>query len=224
MKKLLLALLLLLPTAAAFGGDINGPTLKAPAYTSTPCTLTSCSGFYAGMGLAGSGTNANIVGNGIQGSVFAAGGDIDVHAGYQLWNGTFFAAGEVGIGNAFQPSQPISALGAKTLTGYEIIKLGGALGGLFSQPTGTPAAGQAPAAINIPSAIASVLMSPYFTTGAMQRSGTSQWITGAGAEFLLASHWNLDLRYVYGSPVVNTNPVNSLPPLNLVTLGLNYHF
>ena len=224
MKLRALVLALSLISTGAFAGDIASPSYKAPAYVSTPCTLTSCSGWYAGMGLSGSGTNANIIGNGIQGSVFSAGGDIDIHGGYQLWNGTYFAAGEVGIGNSFQPNQLVSSLGAKTLTGYEVVKLGGTLGGLFSQPTGTPVAGQAPAAINIPASSASILMSPYFVTGAMQRYGVSQWITGAGAEFLLASHWNLDLRYVYGAPVTSTTPTGSLPPLNLVTVGLNYHF
>jgi opacity protein-like surface antigen len=223
MRLICIAVAVLVAALSSSRAADNLP-FKAPAYVTAPCTLQSCSGFYVGMGLSGSGTNADIVGSGINNSVFAAGGVIDVHGGYQFWNGTFFAAFEGGIGNTFQPNQPISALGAKSLTGYEIIKLGAGLQGLFTQPSGTPAPGQAPAAINIPSQIASLLMSPYFVTGAMQRNGVSQWITGAGAEFLLASHWNLDLRYVYGAPINSTSPLNGAPALNLVTLGLNYHF
>ena len=222
--KLLCTLLALLLPSAALAGDLNAPALPFKAPVSSPCTLQGCSGFYLGVGLSGTGTNADIVGNGVNGSVFAAGGIIDVHGGYQLWNGQYFAAFEGGIGNQFQPSQPLSSLGAGSLVGYEKIKLGLGLTGLFNQPSGTPASGQAPAAINIPASIAAALISPYLTTGAMQRNGVSQWISGAGAEFLLASHWNLNLEYVYGAPVSKTSPFNGAPPLNLVTLGLNYHF
>jgi opacity protein-like surface antigen len=225
MKKLLIAAAVLFPTLA-IAGDINGPVLplKAPVYVSAPCTPQQCSGWYAGVGLSGSGTNADILGSGINNSIFAAGGVLDVHGGYQFFNGQYFAAAEVGVGNAFQPNQLISSIGARTLTGYEVVKLGMGLGGLFVQPSGTPTAGQAPTAITIPSTIANAMLSPYFITGAMQRNGISQWINGAGTEFLLASHWNLDIRYVYGSPISSTNPLNGAPPLNLVTVGLNYHF
>lgn len=182
------------------------------------CTMTSCSGWYVGMGLSGNGGNADIIGNGINGSVFAAGGTIDVHGGYQLWNGSYFAAVELGIGNEFLPSQPLNTLGGQSLVGYEKVKLGMGLSGLFNPVTAPAAAGQSPTAINIPASIASVLMSPYIQFGAQQRAGISQWISGAGAEFLLASRWNLDIGYTYATPV------NDLPAENKVTIGLNYHF
>lgn len=201
-------------TGVALAADV---AVKAPVAKVPTCTITSCSGWYAGVGLTGIGTNANIIGNGIGGSVFAAGGEIDVHGGYQLWNGTYFAAVEAGIGNVFQPSQPVSTLG-KSITGYEIVKLGYGLQGLFNVTTAPAVGSQAPSGINIPASIAGSLMSPYILMGAQQRAGISQWVNGAGAEFLLASQWNLDLRYTYASPS------GALPADNKVTIGLNYHF
>lgn len=200
---------------AALAADV---AVKAPVTKIPVCTLMSCSGWYAGVGLTGIGTNANIIGNGLSGSVFAAGGEIDIHGGYQLWNGTYFAAAEAGIGNVFQPNQSISTLGKGSITGYEIVKLGYGLQGLFNVNTAPAAASQAPSGINIPSSIAGSLMSPYILMGAQQRAGISQWINGAGAEFLLASQWNMDLRYTYASPS------GALPSDNKVTIGLNYHF
>ena len=207
--------------AMMFGTSVyaaDNLAVKAPAVAAPVCTLQGCSGWYAGMGLTGIGTNANIIGNGIGGSIFAAGGEIDVHGGYQFWNGTYFAAAEVGIGNVFQPNQSLSTLGKTSITGYEIVKLGYGLQGLFNVSTAPAAGSQAPTAINIPASLAQSLISPYILMGAQQRAGISQWINGAGAEFLLASQWNADLRYTYASPT------GGLPSDNKVTLGLNYHF
>ena len=215
--RLAVGLAAFLLAAPALAADLPVKT-PAAVIPSSVCTLTSCSGWYVGMGLSGNGSNADIIGNGINGSVFAAGGTIDVHGGYQLWNGSYFAAAEIGIGNEFLPSQPISTLGGQSLVGYEKVKLGMGLQGLFNPNTAPAVAGQAPTGINIPASIANVLMSPYVQFGAQQRKGVSQWISGAGAEFLIASHWNLDLGYTYATPV------NALPSENKVTIGLNYHF
>ena len=214
MKKLALALSLLATPASAADLPVKA---KAFSITTSGCTITSCSGWYAGIGLSGDGTNANIIGNGFNGSVFAAGMGLDVHAGYQLWNGTYFAAVEAGIGNQFQPTQSISSLG-NSLEGYEKVKLGIGLSGLLGGSVAPATPSQAPTAINIPSTIANTLMSPYVQIGAQQRKGISQMISGAGAEFLLASHWNLDIGYTY-APAVGT-----LSSENKVKLSVDYHF
>ena len=204
---------------AAIAADVGSPVRKAPAALATAgCTMTSCSGAYAGVGLAGDGTNANVLGNGLGGSVFAAGMGLDVHAGYQLWNGTYFAAAEVGIGNQFQPTQSIGSLGS-TIEGYEKIKLGmglsGLLGGSITAPS-TPS--QSPTAINLPATILGSLISPYVQVGAQQRHGISQLISGVGNQFLIASHWNLDVGYTYAPAV------GALSSENKVKIDLNYHF
>lgn len=214
MKKLVIIASLL--ASPAFAADLP---IKAKAFSiTTPgCTITSCSGWYAGIGLSGDGTNANIIGNGFNGSVFAAGMGLDVHAGYQLWNGTYFAAAEAGIGNQFQPTQSLSSLGS-SLEGYEKVKLGIGLSGLLGGALAPATPSQAPTGINIPATIANTLMSPYVQIGAQQRKGISQMISGAGAEFLLASHWNLDIGYTYASAV------GSLSSENKVKMSVDYHF
>lgn len=219
-KVLVAAAVLALSPIAALAADVGAAAfpLKAPAIVTSPCTISNCSGMYAGFGLSGDGTSVDILGSGLNQSVFSAGGIIDVHAGYQLWNGTYFAAIEGGIGNEFAKAQPLNSFGAQTLVGYEIVKLGIGLSGLLGGPLAPSAPSQSPGAINLPATIAGALMSPYIAMGAEQRHGVSQWVTGAGAEFLLASHWNLDIRYLYAAPVTN------LPSANIVTLGLNYHF
>jgi hypothetical protein len=142
---------------------------------------------------------------------------LDVHAGYQLWNGTYFAAAEAGIGNQFQPTQSLSSLGS-SLEGYEKVKLGIGLSGLLGGALAPATPSQAPTGINIPATIANTLMSPYVQIGAQQRKGISQMISGAGAEFLLASHWNLDIGYTYAPAV------GSLSSENKVKMSVDYHF
>ena len=61
-------------------------------------------------------------------------------------------------------------------------------------------------------------MSPYVAVGAIQHNVVSQFATGAGADFLLATNWDLDLRYMYAPAV------GRIGAENLVTLGLNRHF
>lgn len=220
MKKIVsivAAVLLMLP-GAAVAADVGSPVTKAPALTTSGCTLTNCSGGYAGFGLAGDATNANVIGNGVNGSVFAAGMGLDVHAGYQLWNGSYFAAIEGGIGNQFQPTQSIGSLGS-SFTGYEKVKLGmglsGLLGGSFVAPS---APSQSPTTINLPATIMGALISPYVQVGAQQRHGISQLISGVGNQFLIASHWNLDIGYTYAPPA------GTLASENKVKIDLNYHF
>ncbi|SHG92566.1 hypothetical protein [Bradyrhizobium erythrophlei] len=175
--------------------------------TQNNCLINSCTGWYAGVGLTGNGTNADILGSGLNGSVFAAGGMLDMHGGYQLWNGTYFAAVEAGLGYQFQNGA--IAVTTNNLTGYEIVKFGGNLSGLVNN---------ASSPIAIPSSLSNVLMSPYFAMGAIQRDGVSQWATGAGAAFLLATNWDLDIRYLYAPAAGNVGSDN------LVTIGLNKHF
>ena len=214
---------LLFASQAVFVGNARAADVAAPvfpikaqqAFQPADCTPASCSGWYAGVGLTGNGTNADIIGNGLNQSVFAAGGILDLHGGYQMWNGTYLFAVEAAVGNQFS-NGPVNQFGAKTLVGYEIVKFGGALSGLFNQTS--PAPGQAPASFSVPAAINQAMISPYFAMGAIQRAGINAWATGAGAEFALAQGWNLDTRYMFAPAQQGLNA------LNMITIGLNYHF
>jgi hypothetical protein len=113
--------------AADLPAAIKGP-VKAAAAAPPACTPAFCSGWYFGLGLTGNGTSADMGGNGVNQSVFATGGILDIHGGYQLWNGSYLFAAEAGLGNQFQ-NGPINQFGSKSLVGYELVKFGGDLSG-----------------------------------------------------------------------------------------------
>ena len=197
MKLRALVLALSLISTGAFAGDIASPSYKAPAYVSTPCTLTSCSGWYAGMGLSGSGTNANIIGNGIQGSVFSAGGDIDIHGGYQLWTGPVLAGLQLNGGYEFS-SQGASAPGSHFL-GTALMQLGYNFFNT-STPTATaPSAattpGQSPFQNIVPANLLAA-STPYINAGGCIRHGITQGCAGTGIQTVIAAGWSTAFDYV----------------------------
>ncbi len=185
----------------AYAADLTLP--KKSIIATTPCLPTSCSGWYVGAGLTGIGSNADIVGQGISNSVFAAGSIMSITGGYQYWNGQWFAAADASIGYELQ-KVPNTGSG-NHLVGIELIKVGGKLSNLFGS-------GQAPVAV--PANLSDALISPYITTGAMQRGGKSFSVSGAGAEFTLSQNFVLDLHYIYAPAT------DALPPQNFVGASL----
>jgi hypothetical protein len=177
--------------------------VKATPFTGTPCTVAtattplSCSGFYFGACIAGEGSNADIVGNGINGSVFAGGMTPTVDFGYQYAKGNWLFAAEFDIGYAIGSGTSVAAgtigtngnMNGLRLT--EIIKLGGNLSGLL----GT----QAP--ITIPPQLAAAVIAPYVGTGATQWQLIGAYANGtvgaAGILFDIGPQWFGDLRYTY---------------------------
>lgn len=205
MKSKILILALGLIASSAFAADlpVKAPTL--PLFTGTPCTVAtattplSCSGFYFGAGIAGEGSNANIIGSGIQGSVFAGGMTPTLDFGYQYAKGNWVFGAEFDMGYAIGSGASVSSgpLGASgNINGIrlaEIVKLGGNLSGLL----GT----QAP--ITIPPQLAAAVIAPYVGTGAAQWQLANAWATGtigaAGVLFDIGPQWFGDLRYTYTS-------------------------
>jgi len=214
MKKLLLAALLL--TSPAFAADLS---VKAPAVAPLPCVAGACSGWYAGFGLLGDGSNADIIGQGINGSVFAAGGALKVQGGYQFWTGQLFAALEGGIGYEFTTNTsanlPVVTNRGSKFIGTELIKLGYNFFPSTQVATTTPS--QLPIPLTVP---ANLLASstPFFVFGGMQRRGISQWVNGAGIETVIAAGWTSEAKYLY-APSQQGQPAASI-----VTLELNKHF
>ncbi len=215
MKKLIVALSLI--ASPAFAADLS---LKAvPLPTAAPCSAGSCSGWYAGFGVLGDGTNVDIVGNGINGSVFSAGGAIQLHGGYQLWNGSWFAAIEGGAGYEFTRASAnglnIVNNGGSKFIGTELVKLG------YNFFPSTQAAVVVPSQSPIPlisPANFFAATTPYMVFGGMQRRGKSLWVNGAGAETVIAAGWTSSVQYLY-APSQNGDPAT-----NIVMLGLNKHF
>jgi opacity protein-like surface antigen len=198
-----------LATTAAFAADLRVfPALKAQAYVPPACTAggpmtatspavaPSCSGFYAGFNIQGIGSNLDILGSGINNSVFAGGGFIGGTAGYQFWNGQFFLAGEVNGGINVNPGGVAGAVGSHSLEGNVLLKAGVGLSNLIGigQP-GTVGAGTPSQGINLAVIPGTALMSPYAVIGDSFKQGGNGWTMGAGTMFILAQGWNLDVYY-----------------------------
>jgi opacity protein-like surface antigen len=212
MKRFLLASVVTLAAFAAQAADmvVKSP-LAVPGFT---CTVASCSGWYGGAVLVGEGTNADIIGQGVNNSVFAAGGIIGGDFGYRLWNGNYFFAAEVAAGYQSANSSALTAFTPSGFVGTVLVKAGASLYPFFGG--GVPAPSQGPVAV--PTNLMPSLMSPYIQTGEMWRQGTTQWVSGAGAEFIIGPRWTLDLSYLYAPPINNLNATN------LVKLGVNYNW
>jgi hypothetical protein len=191
--------------------------IKAPA--PAPCTPQNCSGWYAGFGVLGDGSNADIIGNGINGSVFSTGGAIKIQGGYQLWSGAWFAAIDGGIGYEFttntSASLPVTNKGGSKFIGTELVKLGYNFFPQSATAATTPS--QSPIPLVVP---ANLLASstPYATFGGMQRRGISEWVNGVGVQTVIAAGWSSDVKYLYAPSQ------QGIPATSVVMIELNKHF
>lgn len=217
-KRFAFAAVLACMASAAFAAD-TFPAKAVPFASTSPCVPMSCSGWYAGFGILGDGSNADIVGNGINGSVFSSGGAIKLQAGYQLWNGAFFAAIEGGVGYEFTTNSsaglPIAEKSGSKFIGTELVKLGYNFFPQAASAVTTPS--QSPIPLVVP---ANLLASttPYFVFGGMQRRGISEWVNGAGMQTVIAAGWSTDLKYLYAPSQ------QGVPATSVVMFELNKHF
>ena len=185
---------------------------------SVGCVPQSCSGWYAGFGILGDGSNQEVEAGGIDGRVFSTGGALKLQGGYQLWNGQWFAAIEAGVGYEFTTNASGAAIVPRSnsrFIGTELVKLG--YNFFPSTAASTPVAGQSPVALTVP---ANLLASstPYLTMGGMQRRGISEWVTGVGVQTIIASGWATDVKYLH-APAQQGEPATSV-----VMFELNKHF
>lgn len=216
----LLAGFLVMQAPRAFAADLPVAAPVDPnANGLNPCLPISCSGFYVGGNLIGVATNANIIGNGVNGSVAAGGQSIGGQGGYQFANGSWFWAAEVSADYTVNGNPNVTGGSPPKYLFGEHVKIGTSLAnllGLVMPATGTP---------NVPSALASKVISPYLLFGAAQRSWGTGWQSGAGVEFALTKNWFADVRYSYinyGNATIS--PTQSSNAENLVTVAVNYKF
>lgn len=217
----LLFMIILAPLFAqsALASDIlPGSDKPITSVFGQPCTPTSCSGFYVGGVIGGAGTNADIIGNGVNGSVFAGGGIMGANVGYQYASGPWFVGAEAGLAYQFQTGATVNNVSgnASGLFGYQIVKFGGDLSGLLNNGNAT--------GISIPPKLAQSLISPYLLTGAVERSFATGWATGAGATFDIGQHLFLDTKYMFVNYGPSNNGAMHLTNENLLLLGVNYKF
>ena len=217
MRKLLLASAFAVSfLGAAQAADLS---VKAPVVAAPICAAGSCSGWYAGFGAMGNGTNADIVGNGVNGSVFAAGGALHVEGGYQFWSGSLFAAIEGSVGYEFttnvSATVPSNNLQGSKFVGTELIKLGYNFFPSAQSATTTPS--QSPIPLIVP---ANLLASttPYMAFGGMQRLGHNVWVNGAGLETVIAAGWSSHAEYLYAPAQQGLNATS------IIRLGIDKHF
>lgn len=193
--------------------------IPAPAtpFLGTACTTTQCTGPYAGAWMAGNGTNADIVGSGLDGSVLAGGAVLGGDIGWQYWNGTMFFGVEAGIGDQVNIGSSLNGIGANETGyfGYQEMQVGGTLAGLF---------GTSSAPITPPSALSADLITLYGALGIAERPFATGWQTGAGAKFALTPNIFLDIGYRYINYGAATQGALNFNAENLVRLAVQYHF
>jgi len=200
--------------------------LKAQAvpYMSV-CTIQQCTGFYIGGHIEGAGSSSDIAGTGI-GNVFASGAGMGAHAGYQLWNGNFFAAAEVG-GTYYSGSTSLLTTLADVDPRWSVDylgKFGVGLQGFFGGgQAATPSQGPVAVFQNLQAS----LISPYMIVGGRTRAKLAPGlVAGAGAEYTLGGGWNAYAEYLH----VNYNQASpGMAPLvigteNVVRAGINRKF
>lgn len=215
MRKIILATTLL--TSPAFATDF--PTKALPVVA---CTVTACTGVYFGGHVEGSGSNADILGSGINSSIFANGAGLGGHVGYQLWNGNFFGAFEVG-GTYYTGTVPnLDPTFTDKRWAFDYLFKGGiGLQGFFNSGPATGSQGPA----NVIQSLSAALISPYFIVGGRTRSFGTGLVAGAGAQYTLGGGWNAFAEYLH----VNYNETvgtlqTSIGSENVVRAGINRMF
>jgi hypothetical protein len=213
------------PSSAA---DVSPMAVKAPVYTrSTPCTVTSCTGFFVGANIANAGGNFDIVGTGLTG-LAQNGLGIGGQVGYEFWNGQWYAAiladldtdmslnaqTTVGVPTNFRDRL---TYGVKARLGYSLASAFGAA------TTGS-------AAPTLPQQFLASLMTPYIVVGEEWRHSQPALVSGAGVEALLATNVTLNadiLHYSYNQGGTSGN-VAGIPTAqtgdNEFRLSINRHF
>jgi opacity protein-like surface antigen len=215
MRKLLLATIFLALAGSAQAADM---ATKAPPVATPLCSTTQCTTWYVGAGIAGNGTNADIIGNGLSGSVFAGGGLPFIDVGYQLWNNQTFLGIEAGAGYELNVGTAINSV-ATTNTGYDLyqeLQIGGNLSGIFGTPS----------AVTAPTGLAAYTMAPYVAIGVDERPFGTGWRTGAGIKFCggAACPMIVDVGYRYVNYGTATQGGLTINADNLVFAKFDFPF
>jgi hypothetical protein len=218
MKKILLATTLL--ASPCYAVDMNKPPAPMPS-----CTVQACTGFYVGGHIEGEGSNADILGSGINGSIFAGGAGLGAHGGFQFWNGNFFAAAEVGATYDVGSSTTVGTVAGvnQHWSVEELAKFGIGLNGLFNSGSATPSQGPAAILQNLNAA----MISPYGIVGGRTRSFGTGLVSGAGVEYTLGGGWNAYAEYLhvnYNQTVSSGATPVSIGTENVVRAGVNRKF
>lgn len=211
----------LLFAALVYSGDAKAQTtmpVKAPpaatAATSV-CTVTSCPNmFFIGAGLGGIGNSVDIIGAGIDNSVFADGMLPFAEAEWLNWNGQTLLGVKAGGGYQFAQDASIGAANSSQsgMLGWVMFEAGGNISTLFGNPS----------SVTVLGALQQDLMTLYAQAGPVfvKNGGTIPGL-GAGAKYCISGngdcHLQLDLSYVYANDQADTTK-----NVQIVTAGMKF--
>lgn len=187
-------------------------TNKAPTSSGLTCTVSSCPGaFWLGGGVGGVGSNVDILGSGLDNSVFADGGIPFVEATYAAWQNNIMYGASVGGG--YQFAQPAS-IGAASNNqsqpmGWAFFEAGGNLFSLFGSQT----------APTVQTALIQDLVAPYAFTGPVFEKGATLWGNGAGLRYLVSPNVMFDIKYVFAN-----DQIDNTKNVQLVLASLKWKF
>jgi hypothetical protein len=193
--------------------------LKAPATTPTGCTKDYCVSWIVGADVTGVASSVDVFGSGIGGSFNGGGTLLGAHAGGRLWNGTFYIGFEVG--GTYDVAGGASGVApgfGDRFAAMEIVRAGGPIGAIFGNSQG----------FTFPAALQPYLMSLYANIGGKQRMGSTGFVTGAGAEFIITPNATVSLDYFHvdysGAGATNMPSVLALKNEDLARLSFNWNF
>lgn len=213
----------LLSTPAVRAADLvtKAPKLSAALF-GTPCTPTTCTGFYAGAGLGGVGTNLDIIGQGLDGSVLAGGMLPTFRFGYLYAQNNWLFG--VDASSAYQTNSSATVANATGNQNGMLLTQGLKFGGNFSQLLGINP--QAP--VTIPASLAAAVISLYGQAGAAEHQITGGWVSGeysgAGVLFDTGLHSFVDIDYKNIQYGATTSGVAKFNSENVITASWNYKF
>lgn len=184
---------------------------KAPIVSSATCTTSLCQNYiFIGGGIGGVGSNLDIIGSGLDNSVFADGMLPFADAEWMTWNGTFLLGVDVGGGYQFAQGASIGGITNNQSggMGWAIFEAGGSLSSLLNIPS-----------VSVLGPLQTDLMTLYGGTGPLFEAGATLPALRAGAKYLVGPNLQLDLNYTYAN-----DQSNSTKNVQLVLIGLKYGF
>lgn len=202
--------------ASASAADL---AVKAPVAVPYLCNLANCSGFYAGGNIVETGGNFNVVSEGLSGLAQNS-MELGAEAGYQLWNGQWFLAGEADIEYGITQNGALPGAGNSALWAVGgLAKIGYGLSSLFGSAA---SGGTTP---TLPSALANAMIAPYVILGVWDRPWGAGFASGAGVQALVASNTTLSVDYIHVNyNNANVNPIVSQQTEDMIRVSLDRHF
>jgi hypothetical protein len=154
------------------------------------CTPQNCIGITAGFNVEGAGTNFDVLGQGLNGSINSAGFGFGAQFGYQYWDSKYYLSGRLYLDYDTIPSAVPGGFNTGYVHTMEVACIGANLFGSTAAPPVPPA--------SFPQSLLNQLTAPCLALGLDQRWGHHQGtVAGGKLQYVLASDAVLDLGYYH---------------------------